>query len=62
MEPLEIRYAKSGEARIAYQVVGGGDLDLVWVPGFVTNLELAWVDSGRGPLHVASRFVLRPAA
>lgn len=44
MEPPEIRYAKSGEVRIAYQVIGGGDLDLVWVPGFVTNLELAWED------------------
>jgi hypothetical protein len=44
MDPPEIRYAKSGEVRIAYQVIGGGDLDLVWVPGFVTNLELAWED------------------
>jgi class 3 adenylate cyclase len=45
MEPPEIRYAKSGEVRIAYQVIGGGEFDLVWVPGFVTNLELAWEDA-----------------
>ena len=40
----ETRYARSGDIRIAYQVVGSGGLDLVWVPGFVTNLELAWED------------------
>jgi pimeloyl-ACP methyl ester carboxylesterase len=27
---------------IAYQVFGGGDLDLVLVPGFVTHVELIW--------------------
>jgi pimeloyl-ACP methyl ester carboxylesterase len=28
--------------RIAYQVVGSGSLDLVFVPGFVSNLDLWW--------------------
>jgi class 3 adenylate cyclase/pimeloyl-ACP methyl ester carboxylesterase len=42
MEPPETRYAKSGDIHIAYQVVGNGPLDLVQVPGAVTNLELAW--------------------
>ena len=37
-----IRYVKSGTISIAYQVVGGGPLDLVWVPGYVSNLELVW--------------------
>jgi pimeloyl-ACP methyl ester carboxylesterase len=37
-----IRYAKSGEVSIAYQVVGDGPLDLVWVPGWTSNLELMW--------------------
>src|SRR5205085_307655 len=27
---------------IAYQVFGGGDLDLVLVPGYVTHVELVW--------------------
>jgi pimeloyl-ACP methyl ester carboxylesterase/DNA-binding CsgD family transcriptional regulator len=40
----EIRYAKSGDVRIAYQVVGHGPLDLVFVPGFMTNLEVQWED------------------
>ena len=31
----EIRYARSSDLRIAYQVVGTGPLDLVFVPGFV---------------------------
>jgi hypothetical protein len=38
----ETRYTKSGDYSIAYQVVGEGDLDLLWIPGFVSNVELAW--------------------
>ena len=38
----ETQYAKSGDIRIAYQVVGSGPLDLVWVPGFISNLEVYW--------------------
>lgn len=41
----ETRYAKSGDVRIAYQVVGEGPLDLVFVPGFVSNLEHYWDDA-----------------
>jgi pimeloyl-ACP methyl ester carboxylesterase len=41
-----IRYARNGEARIAYQVVGHGSLDLVLAPGFPTNLEILWEDPG----------------
>jgi class 3 adenylate cyclase len=42
MAPPETRYAKSGNVRIAYQVVDGGPLDLVYVPGFVSNIDLHW--------------------
>jgi pimeloyl-ACP methyl ester carboxylesterase len=38
----ETHYAKSGEIHIAYQVVGEGPLDLVYVPGWVSHVELAW--------------------
>jgi len=38
----ETRYARSGDVNIAYQVAGDGPFDLVWVPGYVTHLELAW--------------------
>src|SRR5437588_444409 len=36
------QYAKSGDASIAYQVVGDGPLDVVLVLGFATHLELQW--------------------
>jgi pimeloyl-ACP methyl ester carboxylesterase/DNA-binding SARP family transcriptional activator len=39
-----VRYAESDGARIAYQVVGGGPVDLVFVPSFVTNLGATWDD------------------
>lgn len=42
----EIRYANSGGVRIAYQVVGNGPIDLVFVPGFISNLDLNWEDAG----------------
>ncbi len=39
-----IRYARSGDLTIAYQVVGDGPFDLVWVPGLIGHLELEWED------------------
>src|SRR5437016_3620128 len=42
MDPPETRYAKSGDVHIAYQVVGNGPLDLVFVPGAISNVELQW--------------------
>jgi pimeloyl-ACP methyl ester carboxylesterase len=38
----ETRYARCGSLHIAYQVVGEGPLDLVFVPGFVSHLEHQW--------------------
>jgi pimeloyl-ACP methyl ester carboxylesterase len=42
MTPSETRYARSGDLRIAYQVVGTGPVDVVFVPGFVSNIDLCW--------------------
>src|SRR5437899_7522786 len=42
MTPPETRYARSGDVRIAYQVVGNGPFDLVFVPGYVSNMDLYW--------------------
>jgi pimeloyl-ACP methyl ester carboxylesterase len=39
---LDIRYARSGGAAIAYQVVGSGSTDLVFVPDFMSNLVYGW--------------------
>ena len=46
MPVAETRYAKSGDVNIAYQVVGDGPFDLVFVPGYVTHLELHWEHAG----------------
>ena len=35
-------YAKSGSVNIAYQVVGSGPIDLVFVMGWVSHLEYFW--------------------
>ena len=42
MDRPETKYAKSGDVHIAYQVFGGGDLDVVVVPGFTSHVELLW--------------------
>jgi pimeloyl-ACP methyl ester carboxylesterase len=42
VEAPETRYARSGEVNIAYQVSGEGPFDLVYVPGYVTHVELQW--------------------
>ncbi|HEY6150290.1 MAG TPA: adenylate/guanylate cyclase domain-containing protein [Gaiellaceae bacterium] len=39
---LDIRYARSGAVSIAYQVVGDGDVDLLYVPDYVSNLVYGW--------------------
>ncbi len=50
----ETRYAKSGDVNIAYQVVGEGPLDLIYVPGWISNLELMWDEPALA--HVLDRF------
>ena len=42
MQPPRTRYARAGEVHIAYQVVGDGPRDLLFVPGFVSNVEDWW--------------------
>jgi pimeloyl-ACP methyl ester carboxylesterase len=49
----ETRYAKSGDLNIAYQVVGGGPLDLIYVPGWISNVELNWEEPAHA--HVLER-------
>ncbi len=39
---LDIRYARSGGVSIAYQVVGDGETDLLYVPDWVSNLVYGW--------------------
>jgi pimeloyl-ACP methyl ester carboxylesterase len=55
MQP-DTRYAKSGDVHIAYQVFGEGPVNLVIVPGFVSNIELFWDQPE------LARFLLRTAS
>jgi pimeloyl-ACP methyl ester carboxylesterase len=45
MQPAQVpetRYASSGGVHIAYQTVGTGPLDLVFVMGWVTHMDYFW--------------------
>jgi pimeloyl-ACP methyl ester carboxylesterase len=42
MSTPRTQYARSGDASIAFQVVGEGPIDLVLALGFATHLELQW--------------------
>jgi class 3 adenylate cyclase/pimeloyl-ACP methyl ester carboxylesterase len=46
MDVPVIRYARSGELDIAYQVVGDGPLDVVFIPIFASNIEILWEHPG----------------
>jgi class 3 adenylate cyclase/alpha-beta hydrolase superfamily lysophospholipase len=49
MDAPEVSYARSGDVSLAYIVTGSGPPDLVFVHGFVGNIETAWEQ----PLRVA---------
>lgn len=36
------QYTKSGRINIAYQVFGSGSIDLVYIPGWVSNIDWMW--------------------
>jgi pimeloyl-ACP methyl ester carboxylesterase len=38
----QTRYTHSGDVSIAYQVFGSGPFDLVYVPGWISNIEMMW--------------------
>lgn len=42
MQQPKTSYARNGSVNIAYQVVGDGPLDVVFVPGFISHLDLWW--------------------
>ena len=61
MQP-ETKYAKSGDVSIAYQVVGDGALDLVYIPEAWTPVEWQWEEPAYarflGRLAAFSRLIL----
>jgi pimeloyl-ACP methyl ester carboxylesterase len=50
----ETRYAKSGDASIAYQVTGEGPFEVVFVPPYLTHAELIWTTSFAPALRALS--------
>lgn len=42
LQPGTIRYARSGDVNIAWQTIGTGPIDLVFVMGWVSHLEWFW--------------------
>jgi pimeloyl-ACP methyl ester carboxylesterase len=56
MEIPETRYTRSGDVSIAYQVTGDGPFDLVFIPPFVTHVELVWKTSFGPALEAFSSF------
>jgi class 3 adenylate cyclase len=40
----ETQYVRSGDTHIAYQVIGNGPIDIAYVPGWVSHVELCWED------------------
>ncbi len=52
----ETHYTKCGTINIAYQVLGEGPLDILLVPGWITNLDILWEEPR------LSRFLLRLAS
>jgi pimeloyl-ACP methyl ester carboxylesterase len=52
----QVSYAKSGDIHIAYQVLGEGPMDLVFVPGWVSHVEAWW------ELPLTARFLRRLAS
>jgi class 3 adenylate cyclase/pimeloyl-ACP methyl ester carboxylesterase len=56
VEAPEVRYARSGAVNIAYQVIGDGPVDLLYIPGWISHLDLYWEEP------TVSRFLRRLAA
>jgi hypothetical protein len=45
----ETRYAKNRGVNIAYQVASEAEVDLVFVPGWVSHVEYAWEEPSFAP-------------
>lgn len=52
----ETFYTRSGDVSIAYQVTGDGPYDVVFIPPFVTHVDLVWTTSFSPPSKRFPRF------
>jgi len=61
MQQVKTKYTRSGDIHIAYQAVGEGTLDLIYVQGWVSHVEMAWEVSnsnyGTNPILIFCRLV-----
>ncbi len=39
---MDTKYARNGDIHIAYQVIGTGSVDLLFVPGWYSHVEIGW--------------------
>ena len=44
MDKPKTRYTRSGRINLAFQVFGEGEVDLVYIPGWVSNIDYMWED------------------
>ena len=42
MDVPETRFAWNGDVSLAYQVVGDGPTDLIYLPGWASNVDVHW--------------------
>ena len=42
MDRSETQFAWNGESALAYQVLGDGEIDLIYLAGWMSNVELNW--------------------
>jgi len=43
MKPIT-KYTKSGNINIAYQIIGEGSIDILYIPGWVSNIDMMWTE------------------
>src|SRR5262245_2904503 len=53
MREPETRFARSADGHVAYQVIGEGPLDCVFVPSWASNVDVMWEEPS------LARFLLR---
>ncbi len=51
----QTRYARNGDCHIAYQTIGDGPIDVLWVPQSFSSVEVMWRHPIGGPLLRADR-------
>src|SRR4051794_22612162 len=44
MDMPETHYARSGEVAVAYQALGEGPVDIIWISGIISNVEYQWLE------------------